>query len=56
MVRMSDADTTEAARALAAARWGNQVVTRAVATVVERRDQLDAALLAELRQVTEDSS
>jgi hypothetical protein len=43
----------EAARALALQRWGNTVVRNAVATVVERRGELDEQLLAELRQVTE---
>jgi hypothetical protein len=43
----------EAARVLALQRWGNTVVRNAVATVVERRDELDEQLLAELRQVTE---
>jgi hypothetical protein len=49
---MDDAQASDAARALAQRRWGRTVVTRAVQTVVERADQLDAPLLGELRQVT----
>ena len=41
-----------AGRDLARARWGDQVVRRAVETVVQRADELDAGLLAELRAVT----
>jgi hypothetical protein len=39
VVRMTDAQN--AGRALARARWGTVVLTRAVATVVERSDDLD---------------
>jgi len=35
------------------ARWGNQVVSRAVATIVERQDELTEAQRADLRQVTD---
>jgi hypothetical protein len=47
-------DASEAARALSRARWSpSPVVSRAVATVVERRDELDAEQLAELAAVLE---
>ena len=49
---MSDADTaSEAARTLSRLRWGDQVVRRAVQTVVSRADQLDDGLRAELQAV-----
>jgi hypothetical protein len=50
---MSDAQVSEAARAVAAKRWGNAVVSRAVQTIVERADELTEAQLDDLRQVTE---
>jgi hypothetical protein len=46
-------ETSEAARLLSRARWGNQGLRNAVATVVERQAELDEQLRAELRQVTE---
>jgi hypothetical protein len=47
---MSDAhEPSEAGRDLARARWGDQVVRRAVSTVVQRADELAPDLLAELR-------
>jgi hypothetical protein len=46
-------DASEAARQLVRARWGNQVVSRAVATIVERQDELTDAQRADLRQVTD---
>jgi len=49
---MADTQASQAARSLARARWGNAVVQRAVAVVVERADQLGEAELAELRAVT----
>jgi hypothetical protein len=48
---MSDADTSAAAAQLARARWGDSVVRRAVETVVQRADQLDDGLRAELQAV-----
>ena len=50
---MSVPDASEAARSLNRARWGDTVLRRAVATVLERSDQLDESQRAELRQVTE---
>ena len=44
---MSDAQ--EAARVLARARWGTQVLTRAVQTVVEGSDDLDDDQREDLR-------
>jgi hypothetical protein len=49
---MNDADgASEAARLLSRARWGSQVVDKAVATVVARRDELGAAQLEQLAAV-----
>jgi hypothetical protein len=46
---MADAETSEAARALAARRWDpSPVVARAVQTVVTRRAELDASQRAAL--------
>jgi hypothetical protein len=45
---MADTKASEAGRDLVRQRWGNQVVTRAAAVVIERRDELPAALRAEL--------
>lgn len=50
---MTDAQTTEAARSLAHARWGRTVVRSAVATLAERRAELDEALKAELREIAD---
>ena len=46
-------NASEAARSLNRARWGDTVLRRAVATVLERSDQLDESQRAELRQVAE---
>jgi len=43
-----------AARTLAAKRWGSTVVRGAVATLAERRAELDEALRTELRQIAGD--
>ena len=48
---MSADDASEAASLLSRRRWGNQAVSRAVATVVARRDELDAEQLAGLASV-----
>jgi hypothetical protein len=42
---------SEAAKALSRQRWGDQVLRRAVTTVVQRADQLDDGLRAELQAV-----
>jgi hypothetical protein len=52
---MADAqqDTaSEAARALAAKRWGNAAVVRAAETVIARARELDESTRAELHQAT----
>jgi len=51
MLRMSDAQgpASEHARAMAQARWGNQVLTRAVGVVVERAADLDEPLREQLQ-------
>jgi hypothetical protein len=51
---MADPDASEAARSLNRARWGDTVLRRAVATVLERSDQLDESQRAALQQVTEE--
>jgi hypothetical protein len=51
---MSDANAPEAARALAAHRWGSQVVERAAKTVVERVDELPPTLRAQVHLATAD--
>jgi hypothetical protein len=50
---MADSKASEAGRELIRARWGNRVVSRAVDTVIERRDELDAAQLEQLAAVLE---
>ncbi len=47
-------DAHDAGVTLARSRWGNSVVRSAVATVVERKADLDEALKAELREVIAD--
>jgi hypothetical protein len=54
-MRMSDAGTSEAARSLAAARWGNQVLRRSVGVVLERADGLTEETRAELEQIADRS-
>jgi hypothetical protein len=52
-MRITDPDgASEAARALNRQRWGDQVLRRAVETVVQRADELGPDLRAELRAVT----
>lgn len=52
---MGTPDTaSEAARDLNRARWGNTVVRSAVATLRQRRGELDEALKAELRQIADE--
>jgi hypothetical protein len=51
---MADSDTSEAARALVARRWGSQVVERAARTVVERADELPPTLRAAVHLATAD--
>jgi hypothetical protein len=53
---MSNADAdarSEQARAAAAARWRGQVISRAVATVASRSDELTDAQLADLRLIAD---
>jgi hypothetical protein len=45
---MADTKASQAGRELVRTRWGNQVVSRAVSVVVERRDELTDEQLAEL--------
>jgi hypothetical protein len=47
--RMSDPDASEAARALNRVRWGDRVLRRAAATVLERGD-VSEAVRAELAE------
>jgi hypothetical protein len=51
---MVDADDTarEAARALAAKRWGNVAVVRAAAVVIERAAELDEVHRAAVHEAT----
>jgi hypothetical protein len=50
---MSDPKASEAARALCRARWGDSVLRRAAATVLERGDgRLGDAARTELEQIT----
>jgi hypothetical protein len=51
---MTDAQASEAARALANTRWRGQVVERAARTVVERVDELPLTLRAEVHSATAD--
>ena len=46
---MAGTQASDAGRQLARARWGTRVLDRAVETVVERRDGLDARQLARLK-------
>lgn len=48
LVPMSTPDASTAARELNRARWGGQVINRAIATLASRRNELDAQQLAEL--------
>lgn len=51
---MGNADARHrAAKAAALARWGNQVVSRAVGVVQERADELSPEQLADLRQIAD---
>ena len=52
MVRMDDAQASEAARELARARWGNQVAVRSAQVAIERVAELPAELRAALHEVT----
>jgi hypothetical protein len=49
---MSNADVSEAARSLAAARWGDRVLVRSAGVVLERAELSDVAR-AELEQIAE---
>jgi len=49
-LRMTDAQVSEAGRALARARWGDAVVRRSAAAVLERADLTDTTR-AELEQI-----
>ena len=48
------AEASEAARSLARARWGSTVVRSAVATLQERRGELDEVLREQLRAIAGD--
>lgn len=50
---MTDAQASEAARALAGARWRGQVITRAIATIADRQDELTGEQLADLRAIAD---
>jgi hypothetical protein len=52
---MSDAQASEAARELARQRWGDQVVRRAAAIVVERAAELPDAVREQVHQATEEA-
>jgi hypothetical protein len=53
---MSDAHASDAARSLARARWGSQVVERAAEVVISRRAELPAAVRAEVvERLTDDA-
>jgi hypothetical protein len=49
MVRMDNAEASEAGRLLARARWGTATLDRAVVEVVSRASELTAEQRAELR-------
>jgi hypothetical protein len=51
---MSDAQASEAARALAVQRWGPRAVVRAAETVISRAAELPPAVRAELHLATAD--
>jgi hypothetical protein len=51
---MADAATSEAARALSRARWGDSRVRTLVAELVSRRDELSDEQRAALRQVADE--
>jgi len=51
---MTDAQTSEAARALANARWGGTVIRRAINELAERRDDLDQEQRAALAFLARD--
>jgi hypothetical protein len=51
---MSDAQASDAARALAQARWGDTVVRRAAEVVIERVDELPPTVRAQLHLATAD--
>ena len=56
-MRMSIADASEAARELAAARWGDQVLRRSATEVLDRAgDRLSARAAAELRTLAASST
>jgi hypothetical protein len=52
-VRMADTQASEAGAALARARWGDQVVRRAAAVLLERADELPDALREQVHEATE---
>jgi hypothetical protein len=52
---MSDPESTAAARELNCARWGDRVLRRAAAVVLERAD-LSPVAAAELEQITEEEA
>jgi hypothetical protein len=45
---------TQAGKALARARWGNSVLRSAIATLAERRGELNEPLKAQLREIAGD--
>ena len=50
---MADADASEAARALANARWRGQVIGRAIETLAQRSSELSPEQLADLRAIAD---
>jgi hypothetical protein len=53
-VRITDAQASEAARSLAAARWGTTKADRLIDEISERRDQLGDIQRARLRELAEE--
>jgi hypothetical protein len=51
---MSDAQASEAARALANARWRGAVISRAIDTLKSRSNELSAEQLADLRAIADE--
>ena len=53
LIRMDDAQASDAARLLARARWGTQTLDRAVDEVLQRRSELTDEQAAQLHEATE---
>ena len=50
---MPNAQASEAARDLANARWRGQVIAKAISTIAERRGELSAEQIADLRAIAD---